>query len=112
MYEVFAGPDFRGAAYRIVRTCPPTLDDFTSYEALGKRYDRRDFFRGVGVSMYAGRSAAVAAARRFALGPRIATIDLAGEGIVWCPTGRSGHLSVWASPELLLQRVVQCEAHD
>jgi hypothetical protein len=48
MYEVFAGSDLSGPAYRIVRACPPTVDDFT----------------------------------------------------------------VWAPPEVLLERLVQCAAYD
>jgi hypothetical protein len=112
LYEVFAGFNLSGPAYRIVRACPPTVDDFMSYEALGRRYNRRDFFRGVGVSMYARQNAAVGAARRFRLGHWIATIDLASDGIVWSPTSRFGHLTVWAPPEVLLERVVQCEAYD
>jgi hypothetical protein len=42
----------------------------------------------------------------------IATIDLASAGIVWSPTSRLGHPTVWAPPEMLLKRVVQCEAYD
>lgn len=47
LYEVFAGRDLEGLAYRVVGACRPTPSDFRSYEALGKSYDRHDFFRGV-----------------------------------------------------------------
>ena len=46
LYEVFPGTDYCGLAYRIVQLCPPALADFLSYEALGSRYDRSDFFKG------------------------------------------------------------------
>jgi len=112
LYEVFPGADFPGVAYRIVQRCPPTLRDFLSYEALGRRYDRRDFFKGTGVSMRTSPARARAVARRFSLGGAIATVDLAAEGIVWSPTGPRGHITVWAPPELLLACVLQCESHD
>jgi len=47
---VFRGRDFDGHVFRVTRGCPPTLADFSSYEALGIRYDRRDFFKGSGIS--------------------------------------------------------------
>ena len=97
-----------GLLYRIVKRCPPTLDDFRSYEALSERYDQRDFFRGTGLSMQTtpGRSRAIA--RRYRRGNGIATVDLSGFPIVWAKTGGRQHVTVWAPPELLLQSVVQC----
>lgn len=110
LHEVFAGHAFQGLAFRVVRACPPGLRDFVSYEALGMRYDRRDFFKGTGVSMFTSRARALAVGRRYAQGSAIASIDLSQEGIVWSPTGRRGHLTVWAAPDVLLARVVQCES--
>lgn len=88
------------------------MDDFRSYEALELAYDRRDFFRGTGVSMYTTASRAIAVARRFALGRAVATLDLRREGVVWSRTGTRGHITVWAPPELLLACVVQCDDHE
>jgi hypothetical protein len=112
LYEVFPGSDFSGLAYRIVQRCPPTLHDFLSYEALGMPYDRRDFFKGTGISVFRTAERARSIARHFDHGRAIAAIDLALDGIVWCPTGRRGHVTVWAPAELLLERVIQCENHD
>ena len=98
-------------AYRAVRGCPPTLRDFMSYEALGMHYDRRDFFKGTGMSMFTSRARAGAVGRRFSHGKAIATIDLGRDGIVWSPTGSRGHITVWAAPDVLLTRVVQCESN-
>ncbi len=112
LYEVFHGHDLRGPAFRVVRRCPPAVADFSSYEALGIRYDRRDLFKGSGVSMYRTRDRAVAIGQRFAHGDAIATVDLNRPGIVWSPTGRRGHITVWAAPATLLEQVVQCESYE
>jgi len=56
---VFDGSALEGLLYRIVLRCPPTLDDFCSYEAVGRPYDRRDYFRCLGVSMYTSRRRAI-----------------------------------------------------
>lgn len=73
-------------------------------------YDRRDFFKGTGISVYANRRRASEMRRRFSLGSALATLTLAAEGIVWSATGRRGHITVWAAPETLLAQVVQCES--
>jgi hypothetical protein len=112
LYEVFPGTNYSGLAYRIVRHCPPAFDDFLSYEVLERRYDRRDFFKGTGVSMRTSASRARAVARRFSQGTAVATVNLAADGIVWSPTGPRGHITVWAPAELLLARVIQCEHHE
>jgi hypothetical protein len=112
LYEVFRGMDLDGTVFRVVRGCPPTVNDFSSYEARGTRYDRRDFFKGSGVSMYRTRDRAVAVGRRFSHGDAIATVDLNRTGIVWSPTGRQGHITVWAAPTTLLEQVVQCESYE
>ena len=112
LYEVFPGADHLGLAYRIVQRCPPELNDFLSYEVLERRYDRRDFFKGTGVSMRTSAARARAVARRFSHGDAVAAVDLAADGIVWSPTGPRGHITVWAPAELLLARVIQCESHE
>lgn len=49
---------------------------------------------------------------RSSLGAAIATLTLDRQGIVWSASGRRGHSTVWAPPELLLACVVQSESHD
>jgi hypothetical protein len=87
-----------GHAFRIARACPPVVSDFLSYEALGIRYDRRDFFKGTGVSMYRSAARARDACRRFRHGSAVAAVDLQRDEIVWSPTGRHGHITVWGAP--------------
>lgn len=112
LYLVFDGAALEGLLYRIVRRCPPTLDDFRSYEALGQQYDRKDYFKGAGVSMHTTSKRAMEIARYFRRGNAIATVDLRGTAVVWAQTARRGHVTVWAPPELLLRCVVQCDEHE
>ena len=109
---MFDGRDIDGPVYRVVQRCPAVLEDFLSYEVLGRRYDRRDFLRGSGISMTVSKDRAVEVARRFGLGTATATLDLQVDGVVWATSGRPGHITVWATPELLLARVLECESHD
>ncbi len=112
LFLVFDGAALEGLLYRIVRRCPPTLEDFCSYEVLGRSYDRRDFFKGVGVSMHTSHRRAIAVARRFDLGRGVATLELRSVPIAWARTGTRGHVTVWAPPELLMRAVVQCDEHE
>ncbi len=112
LFLVFDGSALDGLLYRIVERCPPTLDDFYSYEALGRPYDRRDFFKGIGVSMHTTAARAISIARRFHVGRGIAELDLRDSVVAWARTGGRGHVTVWAPPELLLQGVVQCGEHE
>jgi hypothetical protein len=112
LYLVFDGAALEGLLYRVVTRCPPVLDDFRSHEALGRPYNRRHFFKGVGVSMHTTQSRAVAVARRFDLGRAVATLELRTAPIVWARTGASGHVTLWGPPELLLGAVVQCDEHE
>ena len=112
LYLVFAGDALDGLLYRIVERCPPTLDDFRSYEVLGRPYNRRDFFKGIGVSMHLTRERAIAIAWHYNVGRGVAEVDLRGSTIAWARTGGRGHVTVWAPPELLLQGVVQCGEHE
>ena len=112
LFLVFDGSALAGLFYRIVERCPPNLDDFRSYEALDKPYNRRDFFRGVGVSMHTTSERSLATMLRFGSGRAIATLDLRGRHIAWARTGGTSHVTVWAPPELLIQHVVQCESDD
>lgn len=112
LYLVFDGSALDGLLYRIVKRCPPALDDFRSYEVLGRPYNRRDFFRGIGVSMHVTRKRAVGIARHFDIGRGVAEVDLRGSPIAWARTGGRNHVTVWAPPELLLRAVVQCDEHE
>ena len=109
---MFDGSALEGLLYRIVLRCPPTLDDFCSYEAVGRPYDRRDYFRGLGVSMYTSRRRAIVVARRFDLGRGVASLELRAAAIAWTRTGGPAHVTVWAPPELLFRAVVQCDEHE
>ena len=109
---MFAGSALAGLLDRIVVRCPPTLEDFQSYEVLGRRYDRRDHFRGLGVSMHTSRRRAIAVARRFDLGRGVASLELRAAAITWTRTGGSAHVTVWAPLELLLRAVLQCDEHE
>ena len=111
LYLVYDGTALDGHVFRVVRSCPPTLVDFCSYEALGRDYDRRDYFRALGVSMLTRPERAIELARRFELGPAIATLDLKVEHIVWTASGTSHHITAWAPPGVFLARVVQCERY-
>jgi hypothetical protein len=112
LYLVYDGSALDGLLYRIVRPCPPTVEDFRSYEALGIPYDRRDFFRGTGVSMRVSRKRSEAVARRFRRGRAVAALDLRGAPIAWTRSRGRDHLTVWAPPDLLLRAVVQCDEHE
>ena len=112
LYLVFDGSALDSLLYRIVEGCPPDLDDFRSYEVLGRPYNRRDFFKGVGVSMRTTRERAIAIARYYRQGRAVATVDIRGAQVAWARTGSRGHVTVWAPPELLLRAVVQCDEHE
>lgn len=68
LFLVYRAGALDGLVWRIVERCPPTDKDFLSYEALGRRYDQRDFFKGVGVSMHTSRAASWRIARLFRVG--------------------------------------------
>jgi hypothetical protein len=94
---------------RAVRSCPPSVDDFRSHESLGLPYPRAMFVRATGISVFRSRAALARVRRRFRLGSFTAALDLDSRDVAWAETGRAGHLTVWANPELLLERVIQCD---
>jgi hypothetical protein len=112
LYLVYGADALPGLLYRIVERCPPVVDDFRSYEALGKHYDRRDFFKGTGVSMHTTRERSVAVARHRQTGGAIAILDLRGARVAWASTGGREHVTIWAPAEQLLERVVQCWGYE
>ena len=101
LFLVFEGAALDHLLFRIVERCPPTLDDFRSYEALGRAYDRRDFFKGIGVSMHVSHRRAVWIARRFGHGRGVAALELRAVPGRVDPTERRGS----RSPE-----VIRCPA--
>ena len=112
LYLVYSGNALDGLAYRIVRRCPPVANDFLSYEALEKPYDRRDFFKGTGLSMHTSKSQSLRIAQTYGVGAGIAVVDLRHGAIVWATTGGRHHITVWAPADVLLARVLECESHE
>ena len=112
LFLVYRGDALDGLAFRVVERCPPTATDFLSYEALGKHYDRRDFFKGTGLSMHTTKKRAQRIAHTYGAGGAVAVLDLRHPSIVWARTGGAGHLTVWAPAEILLARVLECESHE
>lgn len=112
LFLVYGGEALDGLVYRIVGHCPPAVTDLMSYEALGKRYDRRAYFKGTGISVFLSRHEAVRIARRYGHGRAVAALDARRRPVVWAQTGKRGHLTLWAPAETLLECVVQCERHE
>jgi hypothetical protein len=98
--------------YRLVRTDPPTVQDFMSNEALGRKpkrplsaFDRRCWR---GVSHHDTREQAASAGGHSPwLGAFIATVVVApGAPIEYEQTYRPGHWTLWGGPTDLLALVV------
>ncbi len=85
------------------------MDDFRSHEALGLPYPRALFVRATGISVYTDRGALDRVRHRFRLGACTAVLELRTPEVAWAETGRHGHLTVWADPAVLHERVVQCD---
>lgn len=109
LFLVYGGPSLEGLVYRAVRTCPPSINDFRSYETLGMPHTPRQHFRATGISVFTERRRLAAHVAKYGLPPAIAALDLNDPNVVWTQTGRSAHITVWAPASLLLERVVQCE---
>jgi len=112
LFLVYSGNALNGLAYRIVQRCPPVATDFLSYEALGKPYDRRDFFKGTGISMHTSKAQSRRIAQTYGTGAGIAFLDLRHPSVVWARTGGRDHITVWASEDVLLAGVLECEGHE
>ena len=99
--------------HRIVRSDPPTLDDFTSDAARGRPPRNADpsvIRLASGLSVFATVAQARAKARQYPfLGAHIAVIDLPESGTVrWertLPRSRDHH-TVWGTPAELLSSAV------
>jgi hypothetical protein len=108
-YAIYRGTALEGPAYRVVRKCPPTAEDFTSYASAGRTFHTKMFFRVTGVSMFMKRAQAEKLARGSTVGSFVATLDLNDEHVyVTLTNQRTGHLVVWATPRLLVECVLEC----
>ncbi len=95
--------------FRIVRTNPPKRTDFLSNEALGRPLADPSFeelWRGI--SVFESEEQARGLARDVPrLGAFIAQLRIPAGARVERTLTRLGHLTIWASPDALLQGVVQ-----
>jgi hypothetical protein len=102
--------------YRIVRSNPPTVEDFTSPMMLGKLPQRRERqYPGewAGLSTFDSFETARAMAQRYpVLGRWIATLRLDSQRIVARQTFGPGHYTVWGLPSALLDAVVVLQSVD
>jgi hypothetical protein len=98
--------------YRIVKTDPPTLQDFLSHRALGiplRHPTSRALRLWDGVSVHRTREQAAAlTAVSPRLGQYIAELRVTdGVGVRYeLDNGKNGHCTVWAEPDVLLGLVV------
>lgn len=91
--------------YRIVRSDPPTEEDFKSYEALGRpSRDPTSIDEYRGVSVQATETQARNRARALpTLGRFIAEVRISDDSpIRWRRTGSRGHHTLWGDPAELL----------
>ena len=99
--------------YRVVRTDPPTRQDFLSHEALGiqlRNPDDHELWRGL--SVQATEQQARQRARLPGFGRFIAEVSIPVDGdIRWQRTGRQpGHHTLWGSPDELVASVTRTVA--
>jgi hypothetical protein len=94
--------------FRVVRSDPPTIDDFRSPLERGRhRIDERQE-QASGVSVFAQLEQARRHARRYDLGSYIAEIAVPDSMHIERTQRRTaGHFTVWADPDALLGMVVQ-----
>jgi hypothetical protein len=97
--------------YRVVRSDPPTLDDFMSYKAKGIPLARPDpevalLWDGVSVNSTETQARNRAKVQPY-LGAYIAELEISeGDPITFRRTGVSrGHYTLWGAPSDLLARV-------
>jgi hypothetical protein len=98
--------------FRVVKSNPPTEDDFLSFQALGIPL-RRQTTKGLrlwsGLSVYRAREqAADLGARSPHLGRFVAEVRLPLDGSfrLELDNGKDGHCTIWGEPEALLALVV------
>jgi hypothetical protein len=99
--------------YRIVKTDPPQVADFTSREARGLPPQGRPQVHRLnsGISVFDSLEEARRTGARFPwLGEFIATLLVEDDDPVnWEKTLGPAHFTVWAAPTVLLARVVSVE---
>jgi hypothetical protein len=108
LFLVYDGGALDGLAYRIVERCPPRLEDFLSYDRLGRSYPPRKQFQATGLSMYTTFAGAESAAKRFRIGSAVAALELT-RPVMWAPSSQGDHITVWAPASTMLSLVLQCE---
>jgi len=108
LFLVYGGDDLDGLAYRVVEHCPPRLEDFLTYQQLGRSFAPRKQFQASGVSLYTTFAGAASAARRFGIGSAVAGLELI-RPVMWTPSTHGDHITAWAPASTLLRLVLQCE---
>jgi len=105
--------------FRIVRTDPPTVDDFTSAAARGRRITAGlpEALHRLwdGISVYATVAQAQRKARRSPmLGAHVAELLVEEVGPIRFErtTREAGHFTLWGGPTTLLQSVVSVHATE
>lgn len=96
--------------FRIVKSDPPTEEDFLSYAALGVPVrdptDEETLLLATGVSVFATEAQARGRARaRPDLGAYIARLEIPDDSSVQPRRGHRGHHTIWAEPKQLLSWV-------
>jgi hypothetical protein len=107
-FRIFHGTALEGPAFRVVRKCPPTADDFLSYLLAGRGFPAERFFQATGVSMWTELEQAEKLARGGSVGTCVAAVDLNADFIYIAASKKTGHLTVWAPSRALVNRVIQC----
>jgi hypothetical protein len=108
LFLICGGDDLDGLAYRIVERCPPRLEDFLTYQQLGRSFAPRKQFQASGLSLYTTFAGAASAARRFGIGSAVASLELI-RPVMWTPSTHGDHITAWAPASTLLRLVLQCE---
>jgi len=109
-YSIYRGTDLETTLFRVTETCPPGQSDFLSYVLAGRAFPPEGFFRALGVSLWLTEAKARKMARSGQLGRCYAEVDLRGraEAYLSITNHKTGHVTVWAPPRLLLECVVRC----
>lgn len=109
-YQVFSGAALTQTLFRVTSSCPPTSADFISYAQADRSFPNDQFFRALGVSFWTTAAKARKMARSGQLGHCYAEVDLRADEWIYCAltNERTGHVSVWAPPRVLLKSVVNC----
>ena len=107
LYSVYRAADYPIRCFRAVTASPAPPTDFLSHMQLAESIDWWDLHRAAGVSAWLNPQKVAALARRKGL-PMIAEIDLsrADGRMPWAQTGHGEHVTIWATPGILLQAVV------